>query len=226
MCISDFFKFFGKPCSEAIEINILKKILYFLILSISSLILVYGLTIVLQLIIHSPASGVEDLSFLKLVLFGLLLAPIFEELVFRLSLVYSKINLSISASLANTAIITTLLDIRLLTVFGGILFFISFCFAFIFLNNHKSAHLQLEKLWKNNFAAVFYGSAFLFSLFHITNYEISGVSSFLIALLFSVPQLIGALFLGYVRIRLGFLWAVLMHIFFNVVPFGLMVLFG
>lgn len=226
MFFSSFSGFLVNPANNYEEINISRKIFYFVVLFICALIFVYGLTIILQLFIPQPSHKAGELSFLKLIIYGLFLAPMFEELVFRLSLFYSKINLSISLSLANTAIFTTILDVRLITFFGAFLFILSFCASIIFLNNHKTAHLFLEKLWKEHFKLIFYTSALLFSLFHTTNYEISSISAFFIAIVFSVPQLIGALFLGYVRIKMGFFWAVLMHILFNAVPFGLMVLFG
>jgi uncharacterized protein len=222
MVIVDFIRFLANPNAEKIHIETKNKFVDFAILFVLALLISYGLLIVLQAFINPPANQINDLSFAKLLLFALFLGPLFEELVFRLSLIYSKLNLSISLGLANAALITTLLDIRLLTLFGGFTFFIGLCSSYIFLNKHQTAYSGIEKFWKNHFALIFYISSIAFGLIHFTNYDLNSISALLIAILFSVPQMFGGLILGFVRIRLGFLPAVLMHILFNSVPFVLM----
>jgi uncharacterized protein len=222
MILIELIRFLKNPNEEQPNIKTQKRIVDFLILLFLTLVLCYGLMIVLQKFINPPANQINDLSFGKLLLFGLFLGPLFEELVFRLSLICSKLNLSISLSLSNTALITTLLDIRLLTLFGGFNFFVGLCICLIFLNQHPTAHFRIEKFWKNHFAFVFYTSSIAFGLIHFTNYSLDGISALLVAILFSIPQMIGGLILGFVRIRLGFLPVVLMHILFNSVPFVLM----
>jgi hypothetical protein len=205
MIFSSIFRFLVNPINKDERINISRKLFYFGVLFICTLILVYGLTIILQLFIPQPSHKADELSLLKLIAYGLFLAPVFEELIFRLSLKYSILNLSVSLCLAQTAIITTLLDIKLLTFQGGILFLFLFVLFIIFLNNHKTASKRLEKVWNYHFGRVFYISSLLFCLFHTVNYEIIDLNSFLVAFLFSFPLFIGALLLGYTRIRLGFL---------------------
>jgi hypothetical protein len=221
MIIVEFIRFILKPNAELVLIRFYKKLLNFFILLICSLIIVYGLTIVLQMFINQPASKVNDLSFAKLILFALLLAPLFEELVFRLSLIYSKLNLSISLSLAIASIITSVFDIRLLTWFGGVTFFLAFCVLYIVLNNLTTFQIKIEGFWEKYFILVFYILTFLFGIFHMANYQLNSFSALTLAFVFSIPQIIGALFLGFVRIRLGFIWAVILHVLFNAVPFGL-----
>jgi hypothetical protein len=226
MILWRFLRFLNAPTANDEKINIHKKLIGFVGLFFTSVLLVYGSTFVLQLFISQPVSEISDLSFEKLVLFALLLAPLFEELVFRLSLIYSKLNLSISLSLAIASIITSVLDIRLLTLFGGVTFFFAFCSLYIVLNNLTDFQLKIESFWEKHFILVFYILSFLFGIFHMANYQLNSFSALTLAFVFSVPQIIGALFLGFVRIRLGFIWAVVMHVLFNAVPFGLMLVFG
>jgi hypothetical protein len=226
MILIEFLKFLIKPDPGQKNISMNKKLISFIILLFCSIMMSYGLSIVLQLFFRAPASSVEDLSFAKLVLYALLLAPIFEELVFRLSLLYSRLFFSISFALAMTSLITSLMDIRLITWTGSLSFNICLSFCFIFLNNSEKANSKIENFWKNHFAMVFYLSSFLFGIFHIGNYGLVGIDAFVMALLFCVPQLIGSLFLGFVRIKLGFSWAIVMHVLYNSVPFLLMLLYS
>jgi hypothetical protein len=225
MILVEFTMFLAKPDAGQENLSINKKLINFIILLFCALILSYGLNIVLRLFFQAPESRVDDLSFAKLVVFGLLLAPLFEELVFRLSLLYSKLFLSISLALAISSLLTSFMDIRLLTWTGCLSFYIGLSACFIFLNNHKTAHQVIEFFWKNHFAVVFYLSTFLFGIFHMGNYDLIGIQAMALALLFCTPQVIGSLFLGFVRIRLGFLWALVMHILYNSVPFLLMIIY-
>src|SRR5690606_36181397 len=72
--------------------------------------------------------------------------------------------------------------------------------------------------WKRNFAVIFYLVAILFGFVHSFNYKNEWNALFLVLLpIIILSQSIGGLFMGYIRLRLGFFWAILFHACFNFV---------
>lgn len=67
---------------------------------------------------------------------------------------------------------------------------------------------------KSYFKGIFYLSAVLFALVHISNFE-SQPMVYLLAPILVLPQLILGLILGYIRVRLGLLWSILLHASYN-----------
>ncbi|CAM1374539.1 CPBP family intramembrane glutamic endopeptidase [Tenacibaculum xiamenense] len=64
------------------------------------------------------------------------------------------------------------------------------------------------------FSFIFYSFAFLFGLVHITNYEISR-NVILLTPILVAPQFILGTYLGFIRIRFGLLWSILLHASYN-----------
>jgi membrane protease YdiL (CAAX protease family) len=64
------------------------------------------------------------------------------------------------------------------------------------------------------FKIAFYVFALAFGYIHLFNYQID-TQILLFSPLLVLPQIILGLVIGYVRIRLGFLWAVALHAFYN-----------
>lgn len=71
-------------------------------------------------------------------------------------------------------------------------------------------------LFKNltNFKWVFYIFAALFGLVHISNYEIT-TNVLLLTPILIAPQTILGGYLGFVRVRFGLQWSMLLHAFYN-----------
>lgn len=69
------------------------------------------------------------------------------------------------------------------------------------------------------FNYIFYVFTLAFGFYHITNFEISPSVLYLSPLLVS-PQLVIGLLLGYIRIRLGLGWAIILHALYNLVLVG------
>ncbi len=70
--------------------------------------------------------------------------------------------------------------------------------------------------WNKNFGYIFYLSAVIFALIHITNYESNSTIIYLVPLLV-LPQFISGLFFGYLRVRYNFVLAYLMHVLHNAI---------
>ena len=73
------------------------------------------------------------------------------------------------------------------------------------------------------FGIVFYFFTIAFAFYHISNFEISPLILYLSPLLVS-PQLIIGLLLGYIRVRLGLEWAILLHSLYNLLIIGPIIL--
>ncbi len=81
-------------------------------------------------------------------------------------------------------------------------------------------------LFRNSsyFGLIFYLFTLVFGFYHITNFELTPTILYLSPLLVS-PQLFIGLLLGYIRIRLGLQWAILLHSAYNLALVGPLILF-
>src|SRR5690606_34309344 len=79
---------------------------------------------------------------------------------------------------------------------------------------------RMRRLWERHFGKVFYTFAVVFALVHLANYENLRLPAALIPLLV-VPQFIGALFWGYMRLRFSLTWAMVGHGLFNALSVGI-----
>ncbi|MEJ1222026.1 CPBP family intramembrane glutamic endopeptidase [Sediminicola sp. 1XM1-17] len=69
------------------------------------------------------------------------------------------------------------------------------------------------------FKHAFYTSILLFGLVHIFNFK-GDLALFYFAPLLIAPQLMAGVFLGYIRVKLGLRWSILLHATFNTVLLG------
>ncbi len=75
--------------------------------------------------------------------------------------------------------------------------------------------------FKNNprFKIFFYLFTLVFGFYHITNFEIN-TGVLLLSPLLVAPQLSVGLFLGFIRVRFGILWAIALHAVYNGILIG------
>lgn len=173
------------------------------------------------------AKGSGSISLNAFFWYAVILAPLVEEILFRLPLRYSPLNLALSVCLwsllitltlssANT--IGTLHSTAALIILGSVLL------RFRLKNSvrSQSAHRMFQR-W---LPILFYGSALSFGLLHITNYNFTTVigEAWTLAPLLVLTQIEGGIFLGFIRLRYGFWWGVLSHGFHNAIVLTLVVL--
>jgi hypothetical protein len=152
------------------------------------------------------------------VVLGAIIAPALEETIFRLSLRFRPIYFSLSTAvicfyfsgtifrnIEETLQSFFLLRIILPLFIGGLMYIL---IKFTPLNS------LLSKMYKRFFAVIFYISAIVFGLIHISNYTERGTVLFMLPLLV-LPQIIVGFVLGYVRIKYGFRYSYLLHAIFN-----------
>lgn len=154
----------------------------------------------------------------KTVLFFLVFAPVVEELVFRLPLKVSRKNLLISAVsayilfyLSHKSLASILSANEALKFFG----FVLVSFGAIFsLKEHR-----LRSFLNSYFSIYFYTLIIIFGLLHVTNFlDLIPKNLIAFAPLFAFHQVIVGFFLGYIRLKRGLIWCILLHFSLNLLP--------
>lgn len=229
----DFFQFIRKPNTNKIDFGkkaILKKIgLTLLLIPISifiGLALKFGILFILQMIGITPpdnvSTGVATARniFSPLMLFFqiVILGPIIEEISFRLPLKFNKLFIPFSVFVFYLMIKLLnkkdfylgeyTLDYILLQVAISIMLFIVL-FALLRIKNIR--YFIEEKIYKKHFGIFFYALAFFFAFLH---YKADSFSLVFVTPII-ISQFISGVFLGYVRMKLGFRYGVLMHMLNN-----------
>jgi hypothetical protein len=157
-----------------------------------------------------------------------LIAPVAEELSFRLPLRFTEINLTIS-----TLLVTLFTVRRLLATFGifglatrwlwSAVFAILVASVVFFLLRTEPVKRLAGSIWRDHFRSVLYVSCFAFGLVHISNYRFSSFTAetLLLAPLLVLPQIIGGVILAFARMHLGMISCIVLHAANNLLAFWL-----
>ncbi|MFD2288969.1 CPBP family intramembrane metalloprotease [Pedobacter petrophilus] len=152
------------------------------------------------------------------ILFFLIFAPIVEELIFRLPLKVSRLNIFISALMAYFLFYLSHKPISSLITANELIKFVVFIsLSILVLSSLKERFLSF--VLHKYFGVYFYALITVFGLLHLTNF-LSAVPGNLIAFapLFAFHQVIVGFFLGYLRLKNGLIWCILLHSLFNLLP--------
>jgi hypothetical protein len=95
-------------------------------------------------------------------------------------------------------------------------FFTTLGLTALWLNKNQALQNWLELHWRKYFGLIFYLTALIFALYHISNYNPSP-RQLAYAPLIVLPQFAAGLFFGFTRIRYGLPWSMLMHGLYNTV---------
>lgn len=146
---------------------------------------------------HSIETLLKTVPTTALFFLVIIIAPLFEELIFRLYLRYET-NLLIGASIR---------------------------FSYLFFDREKAAQfdLAMNSKWSWFYPKIFYFSALLFGLVHLVNFEITP-AILLLSPIIVAPQIVLGLVIGYLRVRHGFWTGFMMHAFHNFVFVGISVI--
>lgn len=149
-----------------------------------------------------------------------LYAPIVEELQCRLWLKYSRINFATFSGIwafyffrrvivgfglfgerDNTSLAIGLSLIVMATVYS-------------YLHENNAVNNRLERFWQKYYKVIFYVSVIGFGFLHTTNFDLRFSTMMLIPII-TLPQTSLGFMLGYVRLKYGFLYGILLHSAFN-----------
>lgn len=148
---------------------------------------------------HKLIAMLEDTPAAILLFLVVIMAPLWEELFFRLPLRWERAYI----------FKLFLLPMRL----GG-------------KEAYQRTLQQAHPLWQRNYTYIFYFTVLFFGLIHVANFTTQGPmwQLLLCAPLLVVPQLLLGSLLGFIRLRLGFWWGVLLHALHNLIFVGMALL--
>jgi uncharacterized protein len=149
-----------------------------------------------------------DLSFQEKILYGILLSPIIEEILFRLILVFNRKNLLI----LKLTIFSLLIFFVIKESIVKVIFFFLLLFLLIFVYAYKD---RCQYFFRKNFRIFFFLITGLFAFLHLFNFLGISLSNSFYLLLFIIPQFILGLLLGYIRITYGIQYSIIFHVLVN-----------
>ncbi|OAN46114.1 hypothetical protein A6A03_13305 [Chloroflexus islandicus] len=222
--ILDFFAFVRRPDAAHIVTSRKAKLLIIVsLLGLSILLSVAGNVVSTSIETFIPMEtehimAGEDEEFLRyMAIAGIPIIPFFEEVMFRLWLAPNLLFFFISFSLvtiqfapmpfidllraAGLEPIAPLVKIGFYLALGGLIV------LWFWWRDRRGQ--RYADFFHRYVAVYYYVSVIVFGLLHLTNYTTVGAWWF--APLLVLPQLIGGFIYGYVRIRIGFWYAVLLH---------------
>jgi hypothetical protein len=146
---------------------------------------------------------------LKIVMLAII-APIIEEFTYRIGLLFSKRNLTITTIGISYFILINLSELErlycILIALGiGIVLYLSF--------NQKNVDL-FSKFWKMNRRKIFYGLLLIFSVPHLGNYELT-TELLIFSPIVILPHLVAGFIYSYARLSSGIILAICIHSFNN-----------
>lgn len=150
-----------------------------------------------------------------------IIAPLTEEILFRWYLT-KRYASNYFVFFAISGIIISYIK----NEYIGFSVFLLFLLIAIYSHNRLKRLSQTNKqnLWRTCFPFIFYFSALIFGLIHLSNYEGLTVKDPTFILYIS-SQIVGGLSLGYIRIKHGLKYSIFYHAAFNMIGFSLAIIF-
>ncbi len=220
--LMDFFNFARRPVAEWISTGIRQKLI--ILISVVALDILLSLAVTpIDLIIEAGGYKFESARTTEFdpamaLLSSVLVAPLSEEIYFRLglapNLVFFFISLFLSTVQYAPKLFADLFSDASLFVGANILFYLllSAGICLFFWVRERRGHRYAD-FFKRRVGWYYYLGALFFALAHLGNYAQQPPWWAVIFLVF--PQLIGGLAFSYLRIRLGFWYGVLGHTLTN-----------
>lgn len=147
-----------------------------------------------------------------------LLVPILEELIFRLSLDLKRTSFAIAISILYFRFsATSIIKFNFLNKYD-IIRLVSTILIFIFIQLILPNDV-LNRIKKYYYVWWFYGVAILFGAVHIMNFNNINYYILPIYFIYVLPQIIMGIFIGNIRIQRGFFWGIVLHSLINASSF-------
>ncbi len=209
--MKDFFKYIKNPIplekNERFTLNIyLKTMGLCLVLSYSASVFKILLNI------HGLLPEYRNPEVNSTILFFVLVAflPLIEEILLRLNLKISKLNIAAFLSVLTTLIVK-LIFLHGIQIYIYLIAIPVFVPIYYIINRSNLPTHKIETFWKSNFKYIFHFSAIAFGMMHLFNFET--IKWWMIALspLLVAPQITAGYILGYIRMRYGFTYGWLIH---------------
>lgn len=192
--------------------NVKPKVRHFFALIFIYILFVFpigGLIFIISKVFHLEHYE-PDLSPLNLILLGIIIVPIYEELVFRSLLKFKKNNLILFFSMLGGMIVYFVIESRIIPlIIASVLLAIVLLLLVIF------SREKIEHFISSNFKYFFYASAILFGLLHASNFTGNVYIIMAFSFILGGPQIIMGLILGFIRMNYGLFYSILFHVMIN-----------
>ena len=152
-----------------------------------------------------------DISSLSLIILSITYSPLSEEIAFRIMLRPSWKNTMIFTLLF--WFLATMCLIRKEYILLCI--FLTIGSACVIALSSKNIRSLFQKYILRHFRFFFYLSSIIFGLIHIFNYEPINVRLLILTPIIIAPNIIAGLILGYVRMKFGIIYSILLHAAIN-----------
>ena len=217
--LRDFITFLKNPSSgEYYEINSVSSFLklvwksFFVLMGID---IIIGILIVIPLRYFNLYPSLNEFKFTPVNILKItIISPVIEELIFRLPLRISKINLAVSFSLIIFLVLKRwcFFNIYLSLSCSSILFFS----LYLYFRKGINIYYKLSFFLTHHFRQFFYFMALVFGILHLTNYRVD-FRYFYLFPFFAINYLVSGFFWGYLRVRYtyGIYLCIASHIFVN-----------
>lgn len=136
--------------------------------------------------------------------------PLIEEILFRLNLKISKINIALFLSL----LIIFVVKITFLREIHSQIFLVAipvFVPIYYILDRTNLPMQRIETFWKSHFKYIFHFAAIGFGMMHLLNFETINWWMIAISPLLAAPYISLGYILGYIRMKHGFIYGWLIH---------------
>lgn len=148
-------------------------------------------------------------------LYIILIGPFIEELVFRLFLNLRKLTIAISLSVYFYLISANWIDTNYIALNVCLRIILVIIITFCVYRGISERSLILIRT--RYFQYIFYVTAILFGIVHLSNFSPLSAKIILVAPILIFPQICYGLAMGYLRLKLknGFVWGLALHVFIN-----------
>lgn len=146
----------------------------------------------------------------------LIIAPLIEEISYRLFLKFTPLNLALSFTFISYFVLSLATKTEYYIINFSSLYILLICvgvFVISYLLIKKKKEI-ITQFYKNKFRLILYFSILLFAYSHLTNYPIKTTVLILSPILI-IPQIISGILYSYIRLKLGFMLGVALHIISN-----------
>ncbi|QGY43591.1 CPBP family intramembrane metalloprotease [Maribellus comscasis] len=214
--LSQFLRFLKKPeiappvvlsLGQSLLLLIKSIPIYFLLIFVCTILFI-PLSI-LDLIPESPNRSLADAVDI------IVIAPILEELFFRMPLRNFFRNIFVTLSLLFYALTKSLFGIPLTIALSLIIIGLPQIPNFINRQEQK-----VNNQMKRYFPFVFYLISLSFGFLHVTNFERLSIGQYLVSPIIVFYQILLGLYLGFLRVKFkrGIIYSILIHALFNSIP--------
>lgn len=168
---------------------------------------------------HSAFKAIEDHSVIYIIAMGLFIAPVIEELTFRLILGLDKISFSLGIPLLVYFFINQISGHPKYNQFDSFSFYLlSVCLTIGIISYSYIDKTRILSYLNKKIKVIIYFTVFLFAFMHIENLQINSNYQYLVTPIVLLPQLLMGTILAFIRCKYGIVFSIILHSLFNLLP--------